>query len=221
MGGMELKEALYTTRAMRRVKPDPIPEDDCAAILDAAIRAPSGGNSQNWRFLVVTDPAIRRRLGPLYREAFSLLRENVYRVAWERAAEVGDEATLRIMRSSGWLADHFEEVPLWLMAYSRNDPSGGSIYPAVWSAMLAGRERGLGSCLTTILGIFRAEEVERVLSVPSDRGWELKAAVSFGYPLGKWGIASRRPVEEVTYSNQWGQAVTWEANPPSFDGEYG
>lgn len=216
---MELREALYTTRAMRRVKPDPVSDDDIAAILDAAIRAPSGGNSQNWRFLTVTDPTVRDRLGPLYREAFSLLRENVYRQAWERAAELGDEATLRIMRSSAWLADHFEQVPLWLMAYSRNDPSGGSIFPAVWSAMLAAREKGLGTCLTTILGVFRATEVAEVLSVPLDRGWVLQATVSFGYPLGKWGIAPRRPIEEVTYANQWGVPVPWKATVPTFRSE--
>src|SRR5690606_31165160 len=152
--GMDLFEALYTTRAMRRVSPDPVPEEVAAAMLDAAIRAPSGGNSQNWRFIVVTDPEVRSRLGPLYRRAWDRLRSTVYAGRWEKAQEAGDEAALAVMRSSQWLADNFETVPMWLMAFHRNDPSGASIYPAVWSAMLAARAHGVGTCLTTILGTF-------------------------------------------------------------------
>ena len=211
---MELLEALYTTRAMRRVKPDPITDDDVAAILDAAIRAPSGGNSQNWRFLTVTDPGVRAQLGPLYREAFEMLQESVYKNAWGRAQETGDEATLRIMKSSAWLAENFEQVPLWLLPYSRNDPSGASIYPAVWSAMLAARAKGIGSCLTTILGIFRPQESAAVLGVPIEKGWVMGAAVSFGYPLGSWGVAARNPVEKVTYADRWGEPVKWTSQPP-------
>ena len=64
---MDVYEALYTTRAMRRVKPDPIPHDVQARILDAAVRAPTGGNAQEWRFLLVDDPGVKARLGPLYR----------------------------------------------------------------------------------------------------------------------------------------------------------
>lgn len=211
---MELLEALYTTRAMRRVRPDPIPDEVVAAILDAAIRAPSGGNSQSWRFLTVTDSQIKGQLGPLYREAFDVLRETVYKDSWTRAEETGDEATMRIMRSSAWLADNFEQVPMWLFAFSRLDP--GSIYPAVWSAMLAARAEGIGSCLTTILGMFRHSETASVLGVPSDKGWSLSATVSFGYPLGKWGVAVRKPVEEVTFSNIWGNPVAWTSSPPTF-----
>jgi nitroreductase len=70
---MELHEALYTTRAMRRVRPDPIPIDAQARILDAAIRAPSGGNSQPWRFVLVDSPALKAELGPLYRESMAAL----------------------------------------------------------------------------------------------------------------------------------------------------
>lgn len=214
---MDLNRALYTTRAMRRVRPDPIPDSDVAAILDAAIRAPSGGNSQNWRFLTVTSPSVRDQLGPLYREAFATLQEVVYKDAWERALQEGDQSAMAVQKSSAWLADNFEEVPLWLFAYSRNDPSGASIYPSVWSAMLAARGRGIGSCLTTILGIFRAVETAGVLEVPLDKGWTLNASVSFGYPLGKWGTAPRKPVEEVTYADRWGSPVTWKSEPLDFE----
>ena len=139
---MDLYEALYTTRAMRRVHPDPVPEEVVRIMLDAAVRAPTGGNLQQWRFLTVTDPEVKRSLGPLYRRAWNTLQTTVYAGVRERAEAAGDDQTLRILRSSQWLADHFEEVPLWILAFDRSDPTGGSIFPAVWSMMLAARARG-------------------------------------------------------------------------------
>ncbi len=200
---MDLSEALYTTRAMRRVRSDPIPESVVAAILDAAVRAPSGSNSQNWRMIVVDDEETRASLAPHYREAYRLLHETIYAGRREAAAEAGDEGAMRVMKSSDWLAENFEQVPLWVLFLTRNDPTGASIYPAVWNAMLAARGEGVGTCLTTILGIFKSPEVFDLLGVPTDKGWQLAAAVSCGYPLGRWGIAERRPVEEVTYRNRW------------------
>ena len=146
---MELLEALYTTRAMRRVKPDPIPEATVARIMDAAVRAPSGSNAQNWRFITVTDPVVKEPLGKLYGEAFEILQTQVYAGAKERAEAAGDEGALRIISSSQWLVDNFEHVPLWIFVFSRNDPSGSSIYPAIWNMMLAARGEGIGTCLTT------------------------------------------------------------------------
>lgn len=211
---MELLEALYTTRAMRRVSSDPIPDEVTAAMLDAAVRAPSGGNTQNWRFVTVTDPATRALLGDLYRDAFDQLQETVYRKSWTQAKAEGDEATLRIMRSSAWLAENFEQVPLWLTVFSRNDPTGASIYPAVWSAMLAARGLGVGTCLTTILGIFKQTEVFDVLGVPHDRGWTMNAAVSCGYPLGRWGLARRSPAHQVAYAERWGDPPAFTVDAP-------
>lgn len=211
---MELFEALYTTRAMRRVRPDPVPDEVVKDILDAGVRAPSGGNNQNWRFLVVTDPVVRSGLGPLYREAFELLQQTVYKRSWAKAREEGDEAALRIMRSSAWLAENFETVPLWILVFSRNDPTGASIYPAVWSLMLAARAHEVGTCLTTILGIFKAQEVFELLGVPADKGWTLNAAVSCGYPLGRWGIAERSPAHEVAYQDRWREPLPYRIDGP-------
>lgn len=211
---MDLSEALYTTRAMRRVKPDPIPDAVVAKMLDGAIRAPSGGNAQNWRMVVVDDPEVRAGLGPLYRDAYRQLQENVYVGRREKAAARGNEATLRVMRSSDWLAENFEQVPTWLLFVTRNDPSGASIYPAVWSAMLAARAEGVGTCLTTILGAFRGPEVFQLLDIPTDKGWQLAAAVSCGYPLGRWGLAERAPVEEVSFRNRWGEPLGFEVGGP-------
>lgn len=211
---MDLLEALYTTRAMRRVASDPVPDSVAAAMLDAAVRAPSGGNSQNWRFIVVRDEDVRSQLASLYREAFEMLQNTIYEGRREAAQQAGDESALRVMRSSAWLAENFEQVPMWFLAFSRNDPSGASIYPAVWNAMLAARGHGIGTCLTTILGIFRSTEAFEVLGVPDDKGWTLNAAVSCGSPLGRWGLAERKPVDDVSYSDRWGAPLSFPVDGP-------
>jgi nitroreductase len=211
---MDLSEALYTTRAMRRVLPDPIPEEIVAKILDAAIRAPSGSNAQNWRMIVVDERDLRSGLAPLYREAYQKLQEVVYAGRRDNAEAKGDEAILRVMRSSDWLAENFEQVPMWLFFFTRNDPSGASIYPAVWSAMLAARGEGIGTCLTTILGIFRSAQVFDMLDVPTDKGWQLAAAVSCGYPRGQWDVAQRVPAEDVSFHNRWNRQLEFEVGGP-------
>jgi nitroreductase len=215
---MDIREALYTTRAMRRVKPDPIPEAAQARIMDAAIRAPSGGNSQNWRFLLIDDPGVKAKLAPLYRDSIAKLWETAYRDRLERArANPGDAASaqfLRVQSSAQHLADHFESVPLFLAAFSQGDPSGGSIFPAIWSAQLAARADGVGSSLTSVLGIFHGAQALQILGVPPDKGWTMACCVSFGYPTGRWGVAPRRPAHEVAYRNQWGQEVGFEVPAP-------
>jgi len=204
---MDVYEALYTTRAMRRVKTDPIPHEVQQRILDAAIRAPSGGNTQNWRFLLVDDPAIKAKLGPLYRDAIAQLWSGFYKARIDAAQAEPDNPEsaqmMRVVRSAQHLADHFEDVPLFLFGFVQMDPSGGSIFPAVWSAMLAARAEGVGSALTSVMGVFHGPEVNETLGVPADQGWIQACCVSFGYPTGKWGVAARRPAHEVAGRNSW------------------
>ena len=211
---MDLYEALYTTRAMRRVSSDPVPDDVVRSILDAAIRSPSGGNTQNWRWLTVTDSDTITRLGELYSQAWDELNETFYKGKKEAAEASGDEATKRVLNSAQWLADNFGSVPLVVLPYSRNDPSGASIYPAVWSLMLAARGHGIGTTLTTVLGIFKSKEVAELLGVPLEKGWQNAAAIPCGYPLGRWGLAKRAPVHEVVYEEQWGRAPEWRVDEP-------
>lgn len=214
---MDLYEALYTTRAMRRVRPDPIPYPVQARILDAAIRAPSGGNTQGWRFILVDDPAVKAELGPLYRDSLGQLWATAYRERVERARANPDDppsaATLAMVASAQHLADHFEEVPLFLIAYAR-DGSDGSIFPAVWSAQLAARAEGVGSALTTVLGTFHGAEANEILGAPDDGSWQMACCVSFGYPTGRWGLAARRPVSQVAYRNAWGAGLDLEIPGP-------
>lgn len=211
---MDVYEALYTTRAMRRVKPDPIPLDVQQRIMDAAIRAPSGGNAQGWRFLWVDDAALKAKLGPIYRDCLSRLWTGHYKDRVEFAEKNPDapsSAGFRRMRASAiWLADNFETYPLILFAYVQGDPTGGSIFPAVWSAQLAARAEGVGTALTSVFA-FRLAELNELLGVPNDKGWNFHACVTFGYPTGKWGVAPRVPAHKVMHRNQWGAPIGFEA----------
>lgn len=213
---MDLFEALYTTRAMRRVKPDPIPDDIVAHMLDAAIRAPSPGNTQQWRFVTVTDPDLREQLGELYRHSWRTLNETAYAGRAELALARGDDQTLRVMSSATWLSENFATVPLVVMVFHRNDADGSGIYPAVWSLMLAARAYGIGATLTTVLSHFAQEQVNELLGVPADKGWRLAAAVTCGYPLGRWGVAERPPAHDIVYADRWDVPVGWKVPAPLF-----
>ena len=214
---MELREALYTTRAMRRVSDKPIPNDVAARILDAAVRAPSGGNVQNWRFLLVDSPEVKAQLGPIYRECMAMLWSGYYagRIAEAEADPESEESKqfFRVKKSAQHLADHFEGYPLLLFAFAQHDPSGGSIYPAVWNAMLAARGEGVGAALTSAL-VFKTADVLEVLGVPTDEGWHMSACVTFGYPTGRWGVAARTAVEDVSFQNRWGTPLQFAVDGP-------
>ena len=214
---MDAWEPLYTTRAMRRLKKDPIPVEVQKRILDAAIRAPSGGNTQGWRFMLVDDPTLKARLGKLYRECMDLVWGTVYKPRRD-AAEANPSLPesidfLKMYRSADHLAQHFEEVPLFLFAFCQYDTTGGSIFPAVWNAMLAARIQGVGSALTSAF-FFKLDELKKILGVPEDGGWNFNCCVSFGYPMGKWGVAPRRPAHEVAFRNAWDGPLGFEIPGP-------
>ena len=196
---MNIHEALYTTRSMRRLKPDPIPYDVQARILDAAIHAPTIG--EEWRFVLVDDPEIKSQLAPLYRQAFERM---VGGQLGEGLADLlkADTQMGRMVRSGVHLAQHFGDVPLLLIGFGRSR-DGSGIYPALWSAMLAARAEGIGATLTGMLQSFYADEVFDILGVPKDAGWYLHGVVTMGYPTGKWGVGARKPVHEVAARNSW------------------
>ena len=214
---MDIYEALYTTRAMRHLKQDPIPLDAQARILDAAIRAPHIG--EGWRFILVDDREIMAGLATLYDGAWSQMF----------AAFGADRATMlamegpagRAARSGDHLAVHFAEVPLLLIGFGKTH-DGSGIYPAMWSAMLAARAEGIGSTLTGVLQSFAADEVFELLGVPKDEGWVMHGAVPMGYPSGRWGVAPRTPVHEVSARNRWdgdlGFTVPDPLWPPALNG---
>ena len=207
---MEIHEALYTTRMMRRLRPDPSPVDTQARILDAAVRAPNGGNTQRWHFLAVDDPELIHEFGQLFRQARAIEYEKFRTGTGPMAAAApgADPAahaeTMRRMKGSGdYLADHFEEVPLLLFVFSIDDLGGANIYPAIWSVLLAARAEGVGGVMTMVLRNFE-DEVNELLGVPVEEGWKMSAMLTLGYPRGIWGVAAnRRPVHEVSSRNRW------------------
>jgi nitroreductase len=205
---MDFFDVVTTQRAMRRLKPDPIPEAALRQIMDAAVCAPSGGNRQGWRFLVVRDAAKRARLGELYREGFGELAKLPY-YAGAMKEPAGSPAR-KMIDSAAHLAEHMGEAPVLILACITIDPgtkptvtTGSSIYPAVQNIMLAARALGIGSCITTIHR-YRDAQVKELLGIPPDV--ETVALIPLGYPLGKFGRPPRRPVGDVTFADGWGRA---------------
>ena len=203
---MDFFETVTTQRAMRRLKPDPIPDAVLRQIVDATICAPSGGNRQGWSFLVIRDAARRVRLGELYREAWGeLMKVPYYRGA---AAAAPDSPEGKMLASARHLSEHLGEAPVLVLACIATDgratiTTGASIYPAVQNLMLAARALGVGSCITTIHK-YRDPQVKELLGIPADV--ETAALIPLGYPLGKFGRPPRRPVAEVVHADHWGQA---------------
>lgn len=220
---MDIYEALYTTRMMRRMRPDPISLGTQARILDAAIRAPSGGNTQRWHFLAVDDPELKRTFAELYRRARDLELEEFKRGTMAAPAPHRDRAShaetlRRIIASGNYLCDHFEEIPLLLFVFAIDDRHGANIFPAIWSALLAARAEGLGGVVTTLLRYFE-DEVNELLRVPVTQGWRMSAMLALGYPLGRWGVAANRhPVHEVSSRNCWGASFGIDVPQPLWPG---
>jgi len=193
---------------MRRLKPDPIPDAVVARIIDAGVRAPSPGpvEAQAWRFVAVTDRAVMAQLGTRWRAARNALLErmpNLY--ANEKQAS-----------SSAYLHDHFDALPLLVLAYGPPGMGANTVVQACWSMCLAARAEGLGSTYTTLLTQV-ASEVDDILGVPADSGVILYAALPIGYPLGKWAVAPRQPAHQVTFADRWGNPPTWMAEPFRLD----
>ena len=217
---MDLDEAIYTTRAMRRVKPDPIPDEVLERMFDAAVRGPSGGNTQLFRFLLVTDPETKAKLGPIYRTCLEELNATQYAGVLEKAAD-GDPndpkvaQTNRINASSQHFAAHLEEHPLLIFVFGKQ---GGetSTFPCIWNMCLAARAEGVGTFITTLLKL-RRQEVEDLLGMPKDDVWTMHGMIPVGYPTGKWGLAKRKPAHLSVYSETWGTSVDWEVPEPLWE----
>lgn len=200
----DLFEVMYTNRAIRRFRSDPVPDELIERVLDAAIHAPSGAIRQTWRFLVLRDPAVRATVGALYGHSFY----ETYTP--ERRAQAESEQQARVLRSAAYLADHIaDEPPVLILACLENTPdsppaergAGSSIYPAVQNLMLAARALGLGTCLTT-LHLRHEAEIKALLDIPAHV--DTYALIPLGYPATPFGPLRRKPVSEVTFYDRWG-----------------
>ena len=201
---------LSTTRAVRK-RLDltrPVPRAVIDECLQLAVQAPTGSNSQNWRFVVVDDAAKRQALADLYRRA----AEQYLPTAGARAEAAGNAQTARVFSSALYLMEHLHEVPVHVIPCLLGRPAAGagvaalggyfaSIYPAVWSFQLALRARGLGSCLTTLhLGFER--EAAGLLGLPEEA--VQAALLPVAYTVGtEFRPAARPPVAQITHWNGW------------------
>jgi len=201
----DLFEIIRNTRSMRRLKPDPVPNELIRKILEAGVCAPSGGNMQRWRFLVIKDPAIKQTVGAFYKRAFDEQAVPRYRVG-EPAPGMTRAQFLRLLDAAGYLAAHIHEAPVWIVPCLEGGAptrtSGSSIYPAVQNMLLAARALGLGATLTTVYLQFE-KEAEAALGLPPNV--HSYALLPIGYPMGRFGPVRRIPLADVVYEDRWGQ----------------
>jgi nitroreductase len=201
----DLFEIMATTRSMRRLKPEPVPAELIRKILEAGVSAPSGGNMQRWRFLVIRDPTVKQTVGSYYKRAWGEVVSPRYR-AGKPAPGTSPERFTRMLDAAQYLADHIHEAPVWIVPCMEGaNPSrtaGSSIYPAVQNMLLAARALGLGATLTTLYLSFE-KEVEAALGLPADV--HSYALLPIGYPMGRFGSVRRVPVDDIVYGDRWGQ----------------
>ncbi|GJO54160.1 putative oxidoreductase [Mycobacterium marinum] len=204
---MPLEDAMRTQRSIRRLKSDPVDDSLVLHLLELAMKAPTGSNAQNWEFIVVKDREVVAKLGRLNRRAMQLFGP-IYR---RSIARRGDEKMLRLQKAVQWQADHFEEIPFVVVACLRGviapwpristSSAYGSIYPAVQNLLLAARAAGLGAGLITV-PLWSTVLARRALGLP----WNVTpcAVVPLGWPIGKYGPTTRRPVAEIVSLDRYG-----------------
>ena len=229
-------EIIYSTRAMRKLKPDPIPEDTLKKIVDAGIRCASGGNMQDWAFIIVQDTGRKRFIRDYYWNTWQQMRSG-----GTIASDDIPAPQQRMLNAAAHLAAHMDEAPALLLACTRdhyppiaamgNERASkivvyGSIFPAVQNILLACRALGVGATLTTIhcffedqlkarrttasvpsrtapIHCFFEDQLKARLNIPDDM--EVAALIPLGYPQGKFGPVTRKPVEEVMHWDEWGK----------------
>lgn len=209
--GTDLFDIIGTTRAMRRLKPDPVPDHLVRRILESAICAPNGGNTQTWRFLVIKDTAIKKAVQVWYKRALDEVVGPRYASASPPPGAT-KEGYHRQHTAVEYLTDHFHEAPVWIVAcidHGKDTPhraSGASIYPAVQNMLLTARALGLGATLTT-RHLFFEKETEAALGLPP--GVHSYAILPIGYPMGRFGPVGRGELGQFVYLDRWGEP--WDA----------
>lgn len=211
LASTDLFDIIATTRAMRRLKPDPVPDETIVKILEAGLCAPNGGNMQTWRFLVVKDQTIKRNVQALYKRAYDEWIGPRYATTAPPPGASKD-GYHRQHTAVEYLTEHFHEAPVWIVACidhgegKPNRSSGASIYPAVQNMLLAARALGLGATLTT-RHLYFEEESEKALGLPP--GVHSYAILPIGYPMGKFGPVGRGDIKQFVYLDRIGE--TWDA----------
>ena len=196
---MSLGEAIFTQRSIRRFKPDPIPLEHVRLIIEAAVKAPNGGNQQVARFLVVNDRARIGPFGALYHEAW-----------WAKRHDEGFQdydALPRLFHPAARLADAMKDVPCIVFALAVRTGSADSVIPAVQNLMLAARAIGVGSVPTTLHPTVM-DRFYAMFEIPGDVAFHF--CVPLGYPEGNFGPTVRKPTSETTFLNRWDAPAPWK-----------
>jgi len=214
---MSLREAMTSQRAVRRLLPEPVDDDIVRRCIDLATKAPTGGNGQNWEFVVVKDATVKRRLGAQYARAWSLYGRAGRRVA---ARKPGMD---KILDAVQWQVDHFDEIPVLIVCCLRGakipylpapaiaeSSFYGSIYPSVQNLLLSARAMGLGASLIT-LPLWSITAARTILHLP------VKVTpcciVPLGWPRGRYGLTTRKPAEEIMHLDRYGNRA-WHHDSP-------
>ena len=207
---MPLVEAMETQRAVRRVFPDPVDDQIVVRCIELALRAPTGSNSQSWEFVIVRDREVRAAFATQYRIAWGPYRERA-------EAREPSPSMLKILDAVQWQVDHFEEIPVLVVACLSSDGSGrgapepqdppivassfyGSIYPSVQNLLLAARSFGLGASLIT-LPLWSLPTTRHILHLPETV--TPACIVPLGWPRGRYGPTTRRPVTDVIHRDRY------------------
>src|SRR2546422_1097587 len=208
----ELFEIIESTRAMRRLKADPVPDELVRKILRAGVCSANGGNTQRWRFLVVKDQAIKKKVQVYYKRALDEVVGPRYRTSAPPPGVTRAQYD-RQHAAVEYLTEHFHEAPVWIVACLDTPgqdvqgaappgrSSGASIYPAVQNMLLVARALGLGATLTTRHLLYEKES-EAALGLPP--GVHSYAIIPIGYPMGNFGPVGRGPLKEIVYQDTWG-----------------
>ena len=202
---MDLFEAMETCRSLRRLKPDPVPDELLERLVHYATRAPSAGNSQLWRFVIVTDPADRRWFRDMLADAVTPRLGDGPPAADDHSVQARN---LRMLRR---FVLEFDRIPAFVLTTVENafptsdDPDPmfmwSTVYAATQNLLLAARGLGLGAAMTTS-HLENEPAVREHFGIPDTVG--IGATIPIGYPEGRYGPLTRKPVTEVIYRNRWG-----------------
>ena len=217
---MPLERAMLTQRAVRKVWPDDVDDAIVVRCIELALHAPTGSNGQNWEFVVVKDREIKERIAVQYERAWSVYGRAGRRLS---GADKGNESMAKILRAVEWQVGHFADIPVLVVACLRGRPPlvplppvgessfYGSIYPSVQNLLLAARAMGLGASLMT-LPLWSVTVIRRILELPLSV--QPCCAVALGWPRGRYGPTTRKPVGDVVHLDHYGNRP-WFSSPSS------
>jgi len=207
---MGIFDVIYNCRAMRRIKPDPVPEEMLIRLIDAANQAPSGSNVQNGRWIVVRDRAQKERLGELNMKVFQAYTAPTGNrpISLPHQSEA---KRARMVDAVRWQAEHFADIPAHIIAclqvalplrdsFSAGAGAGGSIWPGVQNLLLAARALGLAATPTTF-AVADRNAAREVLGLPEEI--QPFCLIPVGYPMGNFGPVTRKPVSEIMRWDRW------------------